>query len=467
MDYIIRISKEINSFFKSRKLAIALIVVLTLIFVLGSIIPQKPSLTKAQYEYWKTQEPTKVLFYEKTGLVDIFSAWYFYFILFLFFLNTLFCTIPMTKKSFRLFSQADNKEKIFKEKTNKIVFIDSSQEKLIKRIKSILRKKRYRFKLSKQEDEVVFIAKKSYIGYFGKPLFHICLLLMILAIAFGRLMRVEGIALVTERTTFANEPQNYFILSQGVLVKNNFQGYKLKLKKFFPAYFDKDDTSRGPAGEVEVYEDDLKQKEHIVTVRKPLKYGNDIIYFDQYGFSIKFNLRDVYGNFESSSFIDLIRDGITNFGAAFDIADTGLVGEAILKNPKIEYIRGKPRWFLPKNPVVDLVIRRGSDVVFKGESEANKEIEFENYRISFSDIRYWCGFNIVNDPTLFWLFSIWWIIVFSLFLMYLVVPRVIGISIKEVSKDEVCVSINGRISGSRVPLKDEIGDILNLIRKSD
>ncbi|MDP2844755.1 MAG: cytochrome c biogenesis protein ResB, partial [Candidatus Methanoperedens sp.] len=81
--------KKIANFFKSRKLAIVLILLIVVFSIIGTHVPQKSQLKPDVYNTWKTNHPTQAYYFEKLGLTHLFSSFIFVSLAMLLFINTL------------------------------------------------------------------------------------------------------------------------------------------------------------------------------------------------------------------------------------------------------------------------------------------------------------------------------------------------------------------------------------------
>lgn len=93
--------KKIAVFFRSRKLAMVLILLIIVFSIIGTHIPQKSQLKSDVYNVWKTNHPTEAYYFEILGLTGLFSSPIFIGLAALLFINTLFCTRIMFKTAYR------------------------------------------------------------------------------------------------------------------------------------------------------------------------------------------------------------------------------------------------------------------------------------------------------------------------------------------------------------------------------
>ena len=111
MDLINKCIIEIPRFFRSRKLAIYLILMVILLSFIGTIIPQEHIYTPVIME-GMIAKSVFLGYMDEIGFTAIFTSWLFFGVIFLLYLNTTFCTYDMFRNSIRKMKRGSN----FKEK---------------------------------------------------------------------------------------------------------------------------------------------------------------------------------------------------------------------------------------------------------------------------------------------------------------------------------------------------------------
>ncbi|MDD5474834.1 MAG: cytochrome c biogenesis protein ResB, partial [Candidatus Methanoperedens sp.] len=105
--------KKIADFFKSRKLAIVLIILIILFSIVGTHIPQKSQLKSDVYNTWRTNHPVQADVFEKLGLTHLFSSLIFISLASLLFISTLFCTRNMLDSALRRLGKKQLQKKAY------------------------------------------------------------------------------------------------------------------------------------------------------------------------------------------------------------------------------------------------------------------------------------------------------------------------------------------------------------------
>ena len=170
--------KSIINFFSSVKLAIFLIIIITLASVVGTFIPQMRSAEEYAARYGGISELLLRL-----EITDLYHSWWFIGLLFLFSLNIVICTLTRLSPKLR---RAFNPNLEFKSQTLLAAKIKDSVkknwnlEKSQAELKGVLQSSHYRIQERKKEDEIHLLARKKIIGIFGSDIVHLGLLVIII-----------------------------------------------------------------------------------------------------------------------------------------------------------------------------------------------------------------------------------------------------------------------------------------------
>ncbi len=256
--------KSIIKSLSSVKLAIFLLIIITLASVIGTLIPQQRMAEEyiAQYGRWANV-------FQRLQLTNLYKSLWFSALLFLFALNIIVCTLdrlsPKLKKTFRPRVEVETKSiealKI-KEKFKKSMSLDSSREML----KTELSSRHFRVREAQKDNQAFLYARKRTLGWFGADIVHLGLLIIIA----GGI--ISGIGGQKWNLTF----------SEGNTLDVPKAEFKLKLDKFETEYY--------PSGGVKdwkstltVLEDEKPVLNKIVEVNHPLSYKGYVFYQSSYG----------------------------------------------------------------------------------------------------------------------------------------------------------------------------------------
>ncbi len=256
--------KSLFKYFSSVKLAIVLLIIITLASVVGTLIPQQRSLEEyaARYGQWAS-------LFQRLQLTNLYKSWWFSALLFLFALNIIVCTLdrlsPKLKKAFQprlAFEAKDIAVLKIKEKLKKHTNLGSTREIVKKELSS----RRYRVREAQEENKAFLYARKRILGWFGADIVHLGILIII---AGGIISGVGGF-----RWNLS--------FSEGRILDVPRAEFKLKLDKFETEYY--------PSGGIKDWKSTLSVIENekpvlnkIVEVNHPLSYKGFVFYQSSYG----------------------------------------------------------------------------------------------------------------------------------------------------------------------------------------
>ncbi|MER6978667.1 cytochrome c biogenesis protein ResB, partial [Streptomyces carpinensis] len=159
--------------------------------------------------------------------------------------------------------------------------------------------KQRRFRAHTTGDAVA--AEKGYLREAGNLLFHIALIVMLIAFAWGQLFKTEGNKLIVEGDGFTNTLTQYDDFKSGNLFNDdNLVPFSFNLKKFTATY-ERNGPNKGTARTFEAAIDysvgaDGKDQHKIVRVNHPLEIDDAKVYLVSHGYAPTVTVRDGKGN---------------------------------------------------------------------------------------------------------------------------------------------------------------------------
>jgi len=255
--------KSLWNSFSSVKLAIFLLIVITLASILGTLIPQNRSLDEyvAHYGQWGN-------LFNLLQITTLYQSSWFIALLSLFALNIIVCTLtrlaPKLRKAFRPKMETEAKEitvlKI-KERFKKNIDLDTAK----KELESELRSRHYRLKEVKKEGKTFLLARKRILGLFGADIVHIGILIIL---AGGIISGAGGIR---KSLTF----------SEGKVLDIREAEFKLRLDKFETEYYP-NGSVRDWKSTLTVIENEKPVLSKVIEVNHPLSYKGFVFYQSSY-----------------------------------------------------------------------------------------------------------------------------------------------------------------------------------------
>jgi cytochrome c biogenesis protein len=258
--------KSLWNFFNSVKLAIFLLIIITLASILGTLIPQNRSLDEYLAHYGQFAN-----LFNQLQLTKLYQSLWFIALLCLFALNIIVCTLtrlsPKLRKAFHPKLEMESKEitvlKI-KEEFKKNISLDKAKKELKRELSS----RHYRLKEAKRENKTFLLARKKILGWFGADFVHIGILIIL---AGGIISGAGGFR---KDLTF----------TEGDIRGIPGAEFKLRLDKFETEYY--------PNGMVKDWKSTLTVIENekpilskVIEVNHPLSYKGFVFYQSSYGWN--------------------------------------------------------------------------------------------------------------------------------------------------------------------------------------
>lgn len=461
MDFI---GKKIATFFKSRKLAIILILLIIILSIIGTHIPQKSQLKPDVYNTWKNNHPAQADFFEKIGFTNLFSSFIFLSIAFLLFINTIFCTQSMLTGAFRKLRndpQFQKKQYITRLENNTILKTEKEQGYVISEINSVLKAKGY--KISSNQNCI--FAQKNRSGILGTPLFHVCILFIILAVVYGNTGRMEGDMRLIEGQTLSEEHGNYMFINEGPFFYENHKRFNITLEKFYANYRDETDTPRGGAGRL-VIEENGQMATDIVYSNHLMAYKGYTFLGNVYGLAPLLILRNLDGTVYSGSYITASdQDNSGRYVAYFNMGETGLEG-GLMVYMTTNLTSGKiMESDIAQEPILFLKIFDKGNEIYNGTLKLNDTVKINDKYLGFYDIKYWSNFYVVKDSGTILVYAGIGMIILCLSISFFIVPKKVWVEVIKEKDNEAEIYIGGRADKFRSLYEEEFGDIVNRIKE--
>lgn len=283
----------------SMRIALLLLLLLSLGAIPGSLIPQTGSdamKVQAFHDTHKTLAPV----YDKLGLFHVYSSVWFSAVYILLFTSLIGCIVPRT---WQLAGQLRGRPPGAPKRLNRLPAYatwrsDAEPEEVREAALRVLKGRRYRAHTA--GDAVA--AEKGYLREVGNIGFHIALIVMLVAFAWGQLFKSEGDKLVVEGDGFANTLSQYDDFKSGNLFDPDraLVPFSFDLKSFTGTY----ERSGPNKGTPRTYEarltyhegTDGPEKKATVRVNKPLHIGGSKVYLVSHGYAPVVTVRDGKGD---------------------------------------------------------------------------------------------------------------------------------------------------------------------------
>ena len=400
----------------SMRTALILLLLLAVAAIPGSLFPQR-SQNPIQVKQFFAENPETAIWLDRLSLFNVFSSPWFSAIYLLLFISLIGCVLP---RSIEHLKAIGAKPPLTPKYLDRMEFYTEIKKIDLDKVEKFLRKKHFRIR----RDENSISAEKGYARETGNLLFHLSLVLILLAVGIGSLLGSRGDAIVNVGDRFINTPTSYDILSFGKYqAEDSLPPFSLTVTDFKAEYdpvtnaaidYELTVLTANPAGSKEI--------KKIIKVNQPLAYGSTKIYLQANGYSPIVIVRDKSGK--------TIFDGPTPFLPQ----DANLSSIGAIKIPDMDPQIGFVGSFLPtadRDPIrggfssyPEVLDPRLLVSIWKGDLGLNTGIPQSVYRIdtskmeriglkalvlnesydfgegsiTFTGWKSWVNLQIVNDP---------------------------------------------------------------------
>jgi cytochrome c biogenesis protein len=274
----------------SMRTALLLLLLLGLASIPGSIFPQRSQNPMKVQQYFSAN-PTLAHWMDKFQLFSVYGSPWFAAIYILLFISLIGCVLPRTFDHLKKIGAKPPLTPKFLEKMEAFTVVEGvgsldTAEKWLKR---------HRFRVRRESTSIS--AEKGYSRETGNLLFHLSLILILLAVAVGGLLGSRGEAIVNVGERFVNTPTSYDNLSFGKFQKEgSLVPFALTIKNFKATY---NITTNAPSDYVLTVAAEnpagSTANTQVIRVNKPLTYGSTKIYLEANGYSPVVTVKDKTG----------------------------------------------------------------------------------------------------------------------------------------------------------------------------
>jgi len=400
----------------SMRTALILLLLLGIAAIPGSLFPQR-SQNPIQVKQYFIDNPTLASWLDRLSLFNVYSSPWFSAIYLLLFISLIGCVLPRSIGHLKAIGAAPTITPKYLDRMEYFTEINKVDLDLVEKK---LRKMRFRIR----RDTNSISAEKGYARESGNLLFHLSLVLILIAVGIGSLFGSKGDAILNVGDRFINTPTSYDILGFGKYqAEDSLPPFALTIKDFKAKYdpatnapleYTLTVSAANPVGSGE--------KTEIIKVNKPLTYGSTKVYLQANGYSPIVIVKDKSGK--------VIFDGPTPFLPQ----DANLSSIGAIKIPDMKPQIGFVSSFLPtadRDPVrggfssyPEVLDPRLLISVWKGDLGLNNGVPQSVYRIdtskmeriglkalmlnesydfgegsiTFTGWNSWVNLQIVNDP---------------------------------------------------------------------
>jgi len=362
----------------SMRIALILLLLLAVAAIPGSLFPQR-SQNPVQVRQYFIDNPQAAIWLDRFSMFEVFSSPWFSAIYLLLFISLIGCVLP---RSIEHLKAIGAKPPLTPKYLDRMEFYTEMKKVDLDKVEKYLKKKHFRIR----RDENSISAEKGYARESGNLLFHLSLVLILIAVGVGSLLGSRGDAIVNVGDRFINTPTSYDILGFGKYQsEDSLPPFSLTVKDFKAEYdpvtnaaidYELTVLTANPAGSEEMT--------RIIKVNQPLTYGSTNIYLQANGYAPTVVVKDKTGK--------VIFDGPTTFLPQ----DGNLSSIGAIKIPDMQPQIGFVASFLPtadRDPIrggfssyPEVLDPRLLLAIWKGDLGLNTGVPQSVYRIDTSNM---------------------------------------------------------------------------------
>ncbi len=290
----------------SMRTALLLLLLLALGSIPGSVIPQS-NIAAVQVGQWKEDHPTLAPIYERLGLFSVYDSVWFSAIYLLLMVSLVGCIVPRLGVHWRAVRSKPPKAPRNLHRLPSYVreplaavsvpTAGPTAADVLDRAEAALRRRR-RYRVVRTGDTLS--AERGHLREFGNLVFHISVVVVLLAFAYGQLLGYKGGAIVMVGSGFTNSTPQYDEFAPGSL----YDPVNLEPLSFTVDDFDVRFLEGGPAnGQPEYFRApisyradlDAPVEEHVLEVNKPLVLDGVSVFLVGHGYAPDFTVTDGSG----------------------------------------------------------------------------------------------------------------------------------------------------------------------------
>ena len=288
----------------SMRVALMLLMLLAVVAVPGSVLPQRPQDPAAVAGYLQAN-PALGGWLDRLGFFDVYASVWFSAVYLLLFVSLIGCIVPRVGVHLRgVRARPPRAPRRFDRfATHDQVTTSASAEQVVAAARAVLVGRRPglpRFRTDtgvEQDGALTVSAERGYLRETGNLVFHLALVGLLVSIATGQLLHYRGQAIVVEDRGFANAVTDYDTFEAGTAFDpRSLVPFTLRLDRF-TAEFTPDAAARPRSfvAEVTVREPDGAPRVETIEVNHPLGVGGAKIYLQGNGYAPDVTVRDAAG----------------------------------------------------------------------------------------------------------------------------------------------------------------------------
>lgn len=270
----------------SMRTALALLLLLALAAIPGSLVPQRSSNPNGVIQF-ERNDPELFETLDRLQLFDTFGSFWFSAIYLLLFISLIGCILPRTTHHLKALRQPPpaTPKRLERLEHYRVESMSGDPQPLRDTARAVMKKSGYRIRL--QEDGVA--GERGYLRETANLVFHFALVGILVALGLGTGFKYQGQRVIVEGQTFANQLTSYDSFNPGrFFTEGALAPYALTLDRFVPTY--QFDVTSGRANPLDfeasvTVRDDAGATSKSIRVNDPLDIDGTSVYLLGNGFA--------------------------------------------------------------------------------------------------------------------------------------------------------------------------------------
>ncbi|PSK96382.1 cytochrome c biogenesis protein [Haloactinopolyspora alba] len=381
----------------SMRIALMLLFLLAVAAIPGSVLPQS-DIDPVAVSAFRARNPELSEWYDRLGMFDVYSAPWFAAIYLALMVSLVGCILPRTWQHWKAMRSEPPRapRRLSRMPAYRQVEVDATPDEVLALARAELRSRR--FKLAADRGDGAVSAEAGRLRETGNVLFHLCLVVVLLAVAGGGLFGYRANVLIPEGSGFTNQVIQFDSLSAGPMFdQSDLPPFSLDLESFEMDFIESG-PQQGTADHYEatvrfVPEPGAEPRTETIRVNEPLEVDGSLIHIINPGYAPAFTVRDADGTILAEGPVAFLPqdDNFTSTGVVKvqvppeDGDDLGI--EAVFYPTAVLDEKGPRSVFpAPRNPAVFLTAYHGDlglddgrpESVFRLDLERMQQFEGEN-----------------------------------------------------------------------------------------
>lgn len=286
----------------SMRVALMLLMLLAVVAVPGSVLPQRPQ-DPAKVATYLADNPGLGAWLDRLGLFDVYASVWFSAVYLLLFVSLIGCIVPRIAMHGRALRarppRAPRRFDRFGVRDQAVVDVPAAEVLAVatRTLAGPLRAlPRFRVDTGREDSGALTVsAERGYLRESGNLVFHLALVGLLVAVATGQLLHYRGQAIVVEGRGFANAVTDYDTFAGGsAFDPGSLVPFTVGLDRF-TAEFTAEARPVDFAAEVTVREPGSPARAAVIRVNHPLSVGGANVYLQGNGYAPDVVVRDAAG----------------------------------------------------------------------------------------------------------------------------------------------------------------------------